>query len=122
MAKPPAELVRVFPTRSDFRTWLEANHQSASELWVGYYRKDVGKNAMIYPEAVEEALCFGWIDGITYRIDDEVYATRMTPRRRGSNWSASNIARVAKLRAAGCMQPAGLRAFEQWDQRKDLDR
>jgi uncharacterized protein YdeI (YjbR/CyaY-like superfamily) len=106
-------MVRVFPTRSEFRTWLEANHASVAELWVGYYRKDVGKAAMIYPEAVEEALCFGWIDGITYRIDDEVYATRMTPRRRGSNWSASNIARVAELRAAGRMQPAGLRAFEE---------
>jgi uncharacterized protein YdeI (YjbR/CyaY-like superfamily) len=72
-----------------------------------------------YPEAVEEALCFGWIDGITFRIDDEVTANRFTPRRSTSNWSALNIAKVAELRAAGRMHPAGLRAFEHRDRRND---
>jgi uncharacterized protein YdeI (YjbR/CyaY-like superfamily) len=74
---------------------------------------------MTYPEAVEEALCYGWIDGITYRIDDELTATRFTPRRPTSNWSAINIARVAELTAAGRMHPAGLRAFETRDRRRD---
>ena len=72
---------------------------------------------MTYPESVEEALCFGWIDGITRRIDDEVTCTRFTPRRPRSNWSALNIARVADLKAAGRMHPAGLRAFEARDRR-----
>jgi uncharacterized protein YdeI (YjbR/CyaY-like superfamily) len=74
---------------------------------------------MTYSEAVEEALCFGWIDGITYRVDDELTATRFTPRRKGSNWSAVNIAKVAELTAAGRMHDGGLRAFESRDRRKD---
>ena len=118
--RPKREEVVVFPAASDFRAWLEAKHGIARELFVGYYRKGTGKTAMTYPESVDEALCFGWIDGITYRIDDEVTASRFTPRRKGSNWSATNIARVAELRAAGRMHLAGLRAFEQRDRRKDL--
>jgi uncharacterized protein YdeI (YjbR/CyaY-like superfamily) len=74
---------------------------------------------MTYPESVDEALCFGWIDGITYRIDDEVTATRFTPRRRTSSWSAVNIAKMAELDAAGRLHPAGRRAFETRDMRKD---
>lgn len=74
---------------------------------------------MTYAEALDEALCFGWIDGITYRIDDEVYAVRWTPRRKGSNWSAPNIAKVAELKKAGRMHRSGLRAFEERDRRKD---
>ena len=120
MDKPTRDQVHVFPAAADFRAWLEANHDSAPAAWVGYYRKDVGKTAMTYPEAVEEALCFGWIDGITYRIDDEVYATRMTPRRKSSNWSAGNLAKVPGLKAAGRMHPAGLRAYDERDRRKDL--
>lgn len=89
------------------------------ELFVGYYRKGVPKSAMTYPESVEEALCYGWIDGITRRIDDEVTSTRFTPRRPTSNWSAINIARIAELTAAGRMHPAGLRAFETRDRRND---
>ena len=109
----------VFGSSADFRAWLEANHDTASELWVGYYKKGVAKTAMTYPEAVEEALCYGWIDGQVRRIDDEVVANRYTPRRRTSSWSAINIAKVAELTAAGRMHPAGLRAFEQRDRRKD---
>lgn len=119
-AKPTRDLVRVFPAAADFRRWLESNHDSAVEVWVGYYKKGSGKVAMPYPEAVEEALCFGWIDGITYGVDHEVYATRMTPRRKGSNWSAANIAKIAELKGAGRMRPGGLRAFEERDRRKDL--
>jgi uncharacterized protein YdeI (YjbR/CyaY-like superfamily) len=117
---PPTRAdVRIFPSAADFRAWLEANHASARSLFIGYYKKGVQKPAMTYPQAVEEALCYGWIDGITYRIDDELTATRFTPRRPTSSWSAINIARVAELTAAGRMHPAGLRAFETRDRRKD---
>jgi uncharacterized protein YdeI (YjbR/CyaY-like superfamily) len=95
------------------------HHDSETELWVGYYKKGVPKTSVTYPEAVEEALCFGWIDGITRRFDDEVYANRFTPRRRTSIWSAINIAKIGELRAAGRMHPAGLRAFEERDRSKD---
>jgi len=111
--------VEVFPSAADFRAWLEANHETEHELFVGYYRKGVPKTAMTYPESVEEALCYGWIDGITRRIDDEVTSTRFTPRRPTSNWSAINIARIAELTATGRMHPAGLRAFETRDRRND---
>lgn len=111
--------VRIFPTAAAFRTWLDGNHDTATELWVGYYKKGVPRTSMTYAESVEEALCFGWIDGLTRRIDDEVYTIRFTPRRKTSNWSAINIAKVAELTAAGRMHPAGLRAFEERDRRKD---
>jgi uncharacterized protein YdeI (YjbR/CyaY-like superfamily) len=111
--------VRLFLTADEFRRWLEEHHDTATEQWVGYYKKGVPKTSMTYPESVEEALCFGWIDGLTRRIDDEVYAIRFTPRRRTSNWSAINIAKVAELTAAGRMHPAGTRAFEERDRRKD---
>jgi uncharacterized protein YdeI (YjbR/CyaY-like superfamily) len=111
--------VRLFSTAAAFRDWLAAEHATAPELWVGYYRKGTGKVAITYTESVDEALCFGWIDGLTRRIDDEVYATRFTPRRRRSNWSATNIAKVAELTAAGKMHPAGLRAFEARDRSRD---
>lgn len=111
--------VRLFATRDEFRGWLDENHDRAAELWIGYYKKGVPKSAMTYVEAVEEALCYGWIDGITYRVDDERTATRFTPRRRTSSWSAINLARVSELRAAGRMHEAGIRAFEERDRRKD---
>ena len=111
--------VRIFDTAADFRAWLEANHETGDDIWVGYYRKGVPKTAMTYPEAVEEALCMGWIDGQAGSVSDEVWSNRFTPRRKGSNWSAINIGRVAALRAAGRMHPAGIRAFEQRDQRRD---
>jgi uncharacterized protein YdeI (YjbR/CyaY-like superfamily) len=116
--RPTRKQVTVFPTAADFRTWLDANHETAPELFVGYYRKGSGKSAMTYLESVDEALCYGWIDGITYRVDDEVTATRFTPRRRTSNWSAPNVAKVAELTKAGRMHPAGTRAFEQRDPRR----
>jgi uncharacterized protein YdeI (YjbR/CyaY-like superfamily) len=117
-APDPAD-VRLFPTTAAFRAWLTEHHATATHLWVGYYRKRVAKTAMTYVEAVEEALCFGWIDGITYRLDDERTATRFTPRRPTSMWSAINIDRVTRLRAAGRMTPAGNRAFDERDRRKD---
>jgi len=117
---PAREQVAVFADAAAFRAWLLVHHAERSEVWVGYYRKGSGRTALSYPEAVEEALCFGWIDGIGYRIDAELHANRFTPRRRGSAWSALNIARVAALTAAGRMHAAGLAAFESRDRRRDL--
>ena len=105
----------IFPAAADFRAWLEANHASASELWVGYYRKGSGKTSMTYAEAVEEALCFGWIDGLARSFGDH-YANRFTPRRRGSNWSGPNLERAERLIAEGRMRPAGRAAYERWRQ------
>lgn len=87
------------------------NHARATELWVGYYRKDSGRPSIIWPESVDEALCFGWIDGIRKKVDDESYEIRFTPRRAKSIWSAVNIARVAVLTGEGRMQSAGIAAF-----------
>jgi uncharacterized protein YdeI (YjbR/CyaY-like superfamily) len=115
ITRPDRSEVLVFDDAAAVREWLAANHATATEAWLGYYRKGTGKSSVTYAEAVEQALCFGWIDGITYRVDDEVTATRFTPRRRGSNWSAVNIAKVERLKAAGLMAPAGLAAFEARD-------
>ena len=119
MNLPTRDDVQIFPTAADFRAWLEQNHDTATELLVGYYKKGATKTSMTYAESVEEGLCFGWIDGLTRRIDDEVYTIRFTPRRKTSNWSAINIAKIAELTAAGRMHPAGTRAFEERDRRKD---
>jgi uncharacterized protein YdeI (YjbR/CyaY-like superfamily) len=100
-----------FSNPGEFRGWLEQHHDTAPELWVGYYKKATGKPTLTWPEAVEEALCFGWIDGKVQRIDEERHRQRFTPRRPTSNWSAVNIAKVAELRAQGRMTPAGEAAF-----------
>jgi len=109
----------IFAAAADFRSWLEENHAVARELWVGYYKKGSGKTSMTYAEAVEEALCYGWIDGIARSFGADVYANRFTPRRPKSNWSAINIAKIAELKRHGRIRPAGLRAFEQRDPRRD---
>jgi len=110
--RPTPEEVQIFATAADFRNWLEMNHARMTELWVGYYRKGVPKPSITYKEAVDEALCFGWIDGIGYRIDDESHTNRFTPRTKRSSWSAVNVQRVAELTAEGRMHPAGITAFE----------
>jgi uncharacterized protein YdeI (YjbR/CyaY-like superfamily) len=115
MKRPDRADVLVFPIASEFRAWLEEHHATDSEAWIGYYRKGVPKASQTYDEAVDQALCFGWIDGITYRVDDEVTTNRFTPRRKGSYWSAVNIAKVERLKAAGLMADAGLRAFDARD-------
>lgn len=102
---------RFFASAAGFRDWLEKHHASASELWVGYHRKESGRPSMTWPESVDEALCFGWIDGIRKRVNDTSYTIRFTPRRATSIWSAVNIARVKELRARGAMRRAGLKAF-----------
>jgi uncharacterized protein YdeI (YjbR/CyaY-like superfamily) len=103
---------RFFATADAFRRWLEKNHDSAEELWVGYYKKDSGKRSITWPESVDEALCFGWIDGIRKNLDEVSYTNRFTPRRRGSTWSNVNIRKVEALIEAGRMTPAGLAAYE----------
>jgi uncharacterized protein YdeI (YjbR/CyaY-like superfamily) len=112
MKRPSREQVQIFETAADFRQWLSANHAVASETWVGRYKKGVPKTSMSYQEAVDEALCFGWIDSIGYRIDEEVFAVRFTPRRQGSKWTDTNVARVGQLMDEGRMHPAGLTAYE----------
>jgi uncharacterized protein YdeI (YjbR/CyaY-like superfamily) len=102
----------TFERPEDFRRWLERHHSSERELWVGYFKKASGRASITWPESVDEALCFGWIDGVRKRVDDERYMIRFSPRRAGSIWSAVNIGRVAALTEAGRMRPAGLKAFE----------
>jgi uncharacterized protein YdeI (YjbR/CyaY-like superfamily) len=104
---------RFFATAAEFRAWLEQHHADERELWVGFHKKGSGRPSITYPEAVAEALCFGWIDGVRRSVDDESYANRFTPRRRGSNWSAVNVKLVEELTRAGRMHPAGLKAFEE---------
>lgn len=100
-----------FSTPSEFRRWLVKNHERTTELWVGFYRKDCGRPSITWPQSVDEALCFGWIDGIRKKIDAESYKIRFTPRRAKSTWSAVNIARIAILTREGQMEPAGVAAF-----------
>ena len=98
-------------TAAEFRLWLEKNHATATELWVGFYKKASGKTGMTYAEAVDEALCFGWIDGIIKRIDEDSYAHRFSPRKPTSIWSRVNVAKAERLIASGRMRPPGLEAF-----------
>ncbi len=100
-----------FSTPAELRAWLEEHAASASELWVGFHKKGSGKPTLTWAEVVDEALCFGWIDGKAQGIDEHRYRQRLTPRRRGSNWSAANVANVERLRAEGRMTPAGEAAF-----------
>jgi uncharacterized protein YdeI (YjbR/CyaY-like superfamily) len=102
---------KFFRTPADFRSWLEKNHATATELWVGFYKKDSGKPSITWPESVDQALCFGWIDGIRKGVDEISYQIRFTPRRRGSIWSAINIKRAKELVRQKQMRPTGLKAF-----------
>lgn len=107
-----------FETPDRLRRWLEKNHASAKELWIGMYRKASGKGGITYKEALDEALCFGWIDGVRKRLDDESFVQRFTPRRANSYWSAVNIGRATELKEAGRMHAAGLAAFARRDKAK----
>jgi uncharacterized protein YdeI (YjbR/CyaY-like superfamily) len=100
-----------FDDAAGWRAWLEANHDSAAEVWVGMYKKHSSRHNMTWSEAVDEALCFGWIDSVMHRIDDERHAQRYSPRKPGSIWSAVNVAKIERLRAEGRMHPAGEAAF-----------
>jgi uncharacterized protein YdeI (YjbR/CyaY-like superfamily) len=112
MVSMEARDTRFFATPAELRDWFAANHATADELWLGYYKKASGRPSVDWTQVVDEALCVGWIDGIRKRVDDEVSVQRLTPRRKGSTWSAINVAKVAILIAEGRMRPAGLAAFE----------
>ena len=100
-----------FDDAAGWRAWLQANHERAAEVWVGMYKKHSSRHNMTWSEAVDEALCFGWIDSVMHRIDDERHAQRYSPRKSGSIWSAVNVAKIERLRAEGRMRPAGEAAF-----------
>lgn len=113
--------------RAAWRAWLTANHTTATGTWVVTYRRSTGKPIVAYEDLIEEALCFGWIDGLARGLDEERSMLRFTPRRRGGTWAKTNKARVERLLAAGLMTPAGLRAVEaakadgSWDALADSD-
>ena len=102
-----------FSTEADFRRWLAANHDSAPELLVGFWKKSSGKPSIDWPQARDQALCFGWIDGIRKSLGDEAYTIRFTPRRKGSIWSKVNVARFNALSDDGQMTAEGVRAYEE---------
>jgi uncharacterized protein YdeI (YjbR/CyaY-like superfamily) len=104
-------MIRHFKTAAAFRAWLDAHHATATELWVGFFKKQSGRGGLTYPEAVDQALCYGWIDGLARGVDEVRYAQRFTPRRARSMWSAINRRRAGELRESGLMTPAGLKAF-----------
>jgi uncharacterized protein YdeI (YjbR/CyaY-like superfamily) len=108
MAAEPA----FFDTEADFRRWLEANHASSPELLVGFWKKGSGRPSMDWPQARDQALCFGWIDGVRRSLGEEAYTIRFTPRRKGSIWSKVNVERFAALQADGRMTDAGVRAYD----------
>jgi uncharacterized protein YdeI (YjbR/CyaY-like superfamily) len=103
---------KFFPTLADWRAWLEKNHAEEEELWVGFYKRDSGRPSITWPESVDGALCFGWIDGVRHSIDAISYKIRFTPRKPRSIWSAINIKRATELVSLGMMHTAGRAAFE----------
>jgi uncharacterized protein YdeI (YjbR/CyaY-like superfamily) len=109
---------RFFRSRAEWRTWLEANHASASEQVVGFHKVGSGRKGITYAEALDEALCFGWIDARRNSIDDASWQIRFTPRRPRSVWSQVNIRRIEGLKAEGRVAPAGLAAYEQRDPKR----
>jgi uncharacterized protein YdeI (YjbR/CyaY-like superfamily) len=106
---------KFFATPKDFRRWFEKNHDRETELVVGFYKKGSGKPSITWPESVDQALCFGWIDGVRHRIDDESYKIRFTPRKARSIWSAVNMKRMDELIEEGLAHQAGLDAYERRD-------
>ena len=112
MPQKEVDTAMYFESPLAFRRWLEKHHESAPELLVGFHKRHTGRPTLTWPESVDEALCFGWIDGIRRSVDAERYTIRFTPRRRHSVWSLINVKRVAALTEEGRMRAAGLRAFE----------
>lgn len=109
---------KFFPTQTDFRKWLEENYDKETELFVGFYKVGSGKPSVSWSQSVDEALCFGWIDGVRRSIDGESYCIRFTPRKAKSVWSAVNIAKIAELTEQNLMKPAGIAAFANREESK----
>lgn len=107
-----------FSSQTEFENWLERNHEAEQELLVGFWKTSSDRPSMTWPESVDAALCFGWIDGIRRRVDDESYTIRFTPRRRSSIWSRKNINRITELIEQGSVRPAGHAAFQMRDESK----
>jgi uncharacterized protein YdeI (YjbR/CyaY-like superfamily) len=110
MGEDPPEPI-YFASAAELRDWFAEHHETAPELWLGYYRKASGRPTVSWSESVDEALCVGWIDSVRYAVDAERSRQRFTPRRKGSNWSDRNVSRVEQLTREGRMRPAGLAAF-----------
>ena len=113
-----AERPRFFASRAKFRAWLAANHAKSRALWVGFWKAHTGKQGLTYDEAVEESLCYGWIDGLVKRHDADSYMQRFSPRKANSIWSAINLRKVEALKAAGLMAAPGLEAVERRDPKR----
>jgi uncharacterized protein YdeI (YjbR/CyaY-like superfamily) len=109
---------RYFRSAAEFRAWLKRHHATDREVYVGFYKKASGRKGITSSEALDEALCFGWIDGVRHDVDEERYANRFSPRTPNSDWSTVNIARAKALIEAGRMQPAGVAAFERRDEKR----
>lgn len=107
-----------FTSQQEFREWLEKNYDKEKEIWVGLYKKSSGKKAILYKEAVDEALCFGWIDGLAKAFNKESYIQRFTPRKKTSMWSLINIKRIGELEQLGLLHPFGKKVFEERDTEK----
>jgi len=114
-AAAPAVKPRFFGTPGAWRKWLAANHQKAELLWVGFWKVTCGKPSITWPQSVDEALCFGWIDGLRKGIDAESYMIRFSPRKATSKWSRVNLKRFAELDAEGLVHAAGRAARAKWD-------
>ncbi len=108
--------VAFFQTAAELRAWFEANHDRADELWIGYHRKRTGRSSVTWQDVVDQELCFGWIDSVRYSLGDDKSAQRITPRRKGSVWSAINIKRFEELERLGLVLPSGRSAFGRRDQ------
>jgi len=106
------ETATFFTDPESFRSWLGAHHDKTDELWVGYYKKATKTPSITWPESVDEALCYGWIDGLRRRIDEKSYMIRFTPRRKNSHWSKINLAKIVALMAEGRLQPPGKAIYE----------
>jgi uncharacterized protein YdeI (YjbR/CyaY-like superfamily) len=113
---PTPSNVTFFATPAELRSWFEANHETATELWLGYYSKRSGRQSITWQEVVDEELCFGWIDSVRHPYGEHVWAQRITPRRKGSIWSAINIKRFEELERLGLVHASGRAAFERRDE------
>jgi uncharacterized protein YdeI (YjbR/CyaY-like superfamily) len=107
-----------FKTQKELHSWLSKNHNKATELFIGFYKKGTGKKSITYPEALDEALCFGWIDGVRKSLDEKSYMIRYTPRKKGSVWSAVNINRINELIKSGTVHESGLKTFTERDRKR----
>jgi uncharacterized protein YdeI (YjbR/CyaY-like superfamily) len=115
---PQIQDPKFFATPAQWRAWLDKNHDKETEVWVGFHKKGTGRRSITWPESVDEALCFGWIDGVRKSLDAESYVIRFTPRKKGSHWSLVNMRRVPELIRDRRMHASGLRAFEARDPKK----